>query len=66
MPRAEEARPALPPATELELGVAQHATARCPAWLAVLELLSHHLSHELCREPRVRSHAGVPQTVLPQ
>jgi hypothetical protein len=65
-PRAEEVRPVLTPATELKMGVAQHARARCPAWLAVLELLSHHMSHELCREPRVRSHAGVPHMVLPQ
>jgi hypothetical protein len=64
--RAEEARPVLATATDLEMGVSQQARARCPAWLAVLELPSHHMSHELCREPRVRSHAGVPQMVLPQ
>jgi hypothetical protein len=65
-PRAEKARPVLTTATELKMGVAQHARTRCPAWLAVLELLSHHMSHELCREPRVRSHAGVPLVILPQ
>lgn len=65
-PRAEKAQPVLTTATELKMGVAQHARARCPAWLAVLELLSHHMSHELRREPRVRSHAGVPLVILPQ
>ena len=64
-PRAEESRPVLATTTELEMGITQDARARCPAWLPVLELLSHHISHELCREPGVRSHAGVPQMVLP-
>ena len=65
-PRAEEARPVLVTTTELEMGITQDARARCPAWFPVLELLSHHIGHELCREPGVRPHAGVPQMVLPQ
>jgi hypothetical protein len=45
---ADETRTVLPATAESEMDVAEEARAGGPAWLAVLELLPHYVSHQLC------------------
>ena len=61
---AEEARTVLATATELEMGIAQDSGADRPTRRAALELLPHPMRHQICRQPGVRSYAGVPRMVL--